>query len=345
MKTIAFYLPQYHPTPENSSWWVDGFTEWTNVTKAKPLFVDHHQPQLPRDLGFYDLRMPEIRQRQADLASAAGLDAFCYYHYWFNGRRILERPFSETLWSGSPKFPFCICWANESWTGIWHGAPDRLLIKQDYGGIQEYTCHFNALLPAFLDDRYLTLEDKPIVVIWRPFDIPEGEQFLQTWRTLAKRNGLPGIHFVAFRHYAVPYQPLDHGYDAEIHLLMPPRRNNLEHDRSSPLPAVYDMRELIKHDFFTPKQRSNGQIYPCSIPNWDNTPRSGSNGIVFQNATPELFLEQLGAMQRWVDQGSAPPSLHFVKSWNEWAEGNFLEPDQRYGHGFLNAIHSFKRNT
>jgi len=344
MRTIAFHLPQFHPTPENSQWWGDGFTEWRNVASATALYQGHHQPQLPSDLGFYDLRLPEIRHKQAALARAAGIDAFCYYHYWFNGRRLLERPFSEVLWSGSPDFPFCLCWANESWTGVWHGAPERVLMQQAYGGQAEFACHFNNVLPAFLDKRYVRIDDKPVVVVWRPFEIPEGLLFLETWRTLARENGLAGIHFVGFRHQSIPFVPLEQGYDGEIHFFMPPRRDHGAAPPGARLPAVYDMKALINAEFFSPKQPSNGMIYPCSIPNWDNTPRTGVNGIVFENATPELFGDQLSLIKRWSATGAKPPQLHFIKSWNEWAEGNFLEPDRRYGHGFLDAFRTFKRS-
>ena len=342
VRPVALLLPQYYPVPENDSWWQKGFTEWSNVTKASPLYRNHYQPQLPADLGFYDLRLPEVRQQQAILAAGAGIGGFCYYHYWFRGKRILERPFTEVLWSKSPSFPFCLCWANETWTGIWHGASDRILIDQSYGGLDDFICHFNALLPAFKDGRYLTHDGKPIFVVWRPFEVLQGELFLETWRNLALENGLPGIQFVGFRHASVPYRPIEHGYDAELHFFMPPRRDHSKSDINQRLPAVYDMRELVKANFFTPREISDGRIYPCSIPNWDNTPRSGVDGIVFENATPELFLQQLDALSSWASRGSAAPPLMFIKSWNEWAEGNFLEPDRRFSHGFLDAVRKFR---
>jgi len=213
---------------------------------------------------------------------------------------------------------------------------------QSYGGEGEFICHFNNLLPAFLDSRYVRLEDKPVFVVWRPFEIPESSLFLKTWQRLARENGLAGIHFVGFRHLSIPFKPLDHGYDGEIHFIMPPRRDHSKLPPEAKLPAVYDMGELVRAGFFSPREPSNGVIYPCSIPNWDNTPRAGVNGIVFENATPAMFGEQLRIVKHWSVTGTVPPQLHFIKSWNEWAEGNFLEPDRRYGHGFLEVMRSHK---
>src|SRR5260370_41455353 len=170
-RLLAFYLRQFHPIRENDEWWGRGFTEWTNTAKAKPLFRGHYQPHVPADLGFYDLRVPETRQAQADMAAAYGIEGFCYYHYWFAGKRILERPFNEVLKSGQPKLPFCLCWANHTWTGIWLGEPNRILIEQTYPGEHDHRAHFDALLPAFTDPRYVTMHDKPIFVIFRPTEI------------------------------------------------------------------------------------------------------------------------------------------------------------------------------
>ena len=154
-RLISFYLPQFHPIPENDRWWGRGFTEWTNVTKAKPLFKGHYQPRLPADLGYYDLRLPEVREAQAELARNAGIEGFCYYHYWFGGKQLLEQPFNEVVASGKPDFPFCLCWANQTWTGVWYGAPHRTLVEQTYPGREGHRRHFLALRRAFLDERYL----------------------------------------------------------------------------------------------------------------------------------------------------------------------------------------------
>jgi hypothetical protein len=196
-RLIAFYLPQFHPTADNDAWWGKGFTEWTNVSKARPLFPGHYQPHLPADLGFYDLRVPESRAAQADLARAAGVEAFCYWHYWFAGRRVLERPFNEVVASGQPDFPFCLAWANDSWKSHWYGAEKRTLLEQTYPGRDDHERHFYALLPAFLDRRYLRVRNRPMFTIFRPKALPETEAFIAQWQELAVKNGLEGMHFVA----------------------------------------------------------------------------------------------------------------------------------------------------
>ena len=196
-RLIAFYLPQFHPIPENDRWWGKGFTEWTNVGKATKLFKGHYQPHLPADLGYYDLRVPEVREAQAELARNAGIEAFCYYHYWFGGKRLLERPFDEVVSSGKPDFPFCICWANQTWSGIWHGSPKSILIEQTYPGLDDIRRHFSTLRNAFLDKRYLRVDGRPVFVIYRPTEVPDVSSFIQEWQELAIQSGLPGIHFVA----------------------------------------------------------------------------------------------------------------------------------------------------
>lgn len=242
---VALYLPQFHPIPENDTWWGKGFTEWTNVAKARRLFPGHYQPHVPADLGFYDLRVPETRQAQADLAQQYGIGAFCYYHYWFAGRRLLERPFNEVLSSGKPDFPFCLCWANQTWTGIWHGAPDRVLIEQTYPGSDDATKHFYALLPAFKDPRYVCMDGKPMFLIFRPDDLPDSRNFINLWQKLARENGLAGIHFVGF----YKNRGWDHasaGFDAAVDQHLPPL---LKHDqKESPAqPTIYHFDVVSPH--------------------------------------------------------------------------------------------------
>ncbi len=197
IRVIAFYLPQFHPIPENDLWWGPGFTEWTNVARARRFYPGHYQPRLPGELGFYDLRLPETREAQAVLAADYGLSAFCYWHYWFGGgRRLLERPFDEVLQSGSPDFPFCLGWANQTWSGIWHGAPSRVLIEQTYPGESDYRAHFETVLPAFKDPRYVRIDGRPLFLVYDPTDLPEPQRFLDLWRGWAADEGLPGIFFV-----------------------------------------------------------------------------------------------------------------------------------------------------
>ncbi len=375
-RLIAFYLPQFHPIPENDSWWGKGFTEWTNVAKAKPLFPGHDQPRVPADLGFYDLRVPETRAAQAALARNAGIEGFCYWHYWFAGKRLLERPFDEVLASGEPDFPFCLGWANETWTGIWHGAPKRILIEQLYPGVDDHEKHFYSVLPAFQDRRYIRVNGKPLFLVYQPRKLPNPREFIDQWQALAQKNGLPGIHFVA--HMFGPdlgYDPREEGFDAgtmsnparigkhsktEIGLARTLRGGSGRPDFAAQLQArsialrerartlfrrcagqprlVFDYADAVAF-FLEGLDIQPGQpIYPCAVPQWDNSPRSGTRATILHQSTPELFrthLREVLARTRALPSGQ---KIVFVKSWNEWAEGNYLEPDLRFGHQYLNVV-------
>lgn len=345
-RLIALYLPQYHPIPENNQWWGNGFTEWTNVTKAKKLFPGHHQPNLPADLGFYDLRVPEVRNQQAALAKEYGIEGFCYYHYWFGGRRIIERPFNEVLSTGDPDFPFCLCWANETWSGIWHGNPKKILIEQTYPGLHDHQAHFNALLPAFRDSRYITADGKPVFLVYRPMNIPNVKDVMSLWRKMATDAGLKGLFLVASSP-TPDWFPKQFGFDACIHSRMPQLRrwvswkNPLKKIKQSfeklrGYPTIYRYEDAIK--YFLKKDGFLTEEYPIVVPNWDNTPRSGSNGLALTGSTPELFRKHL---QEGIELAQQLPSgrrFVFIKSWNEWAEGNYLEPDRKFGAKYLEVI-------
>lgn len=358
-RLIALYLPQFHPIPENDAWWGKGFTEWTNTAKAKPMFPGHYQPHVPADLGFYDLRVPETRAAQATLAAAYGIEAFCYYHYWFAGRRVLERPFKEVLASGEPDFPFCLCWANQTWSGIWHGAPKQTLIEQTYPGDDDHRAHFATLLPAFRDRRYVTVDGKPVFIIYRPMEIPEIRRTTDLWRRMAADAGLPGLHLVGFEIDEYPdWVPADHGFDASVRSRMAtPNAWMSWKDGGAKLrqythqlllkyggrpgdatynPTVYDYGSLLEH--IVPERPRDVESYPCVIPNWDNTPRSSGRGLVLQGSTPELFGAQLRRALDAVEHFEADHRIVIVKSWNEWAEGNHLEPDLRNGHRYLETV-------
>jgi lipopolysaccharide biosynthesis protein len=339
-------LPQFHPVPENDEWWGKGFTEWTNTANAKPMFRGHYQPHIPADLGFYDLRVPETREAQAALARRHGIAGFCYYHYWFAGRRILERPFNEVLDSGAPDFPFCLCWANETWSGIWHGASNRVLIEQTYPGRADHEAHFRALLPAFADPRYIRVEGKPIFLIHRPINLPDPAATLALWRAMAVDAGLGGLHIagMAFPHHP---NPTAHGFDARLPLATWPdpqwisRRDPLRWARRKirtwrGLPIIESYESFAERQIST--VMADDAWYPCLAHAWDNTPRSGRNGVVFVGATPELFRKIISTAIDALGDRPLDRRLLFLKSWNEWAEGNHLEPDLRFGTGFLQAV-------
>lgn len=371
-RLIAFYLPQFHAIPENDEWWGKDFTEWTNVRKAKPLFPGHNQPRMPSALGYYDLTQADIREAQAEMAATSGIEGFCYWHYWFgNGRRILERPFNEVLADGSPKLPFCLCWANQSWTGVWHGAPNRMLLEQTYPGVDDHKAHFSLLLNAFRDGRYLRVDNKPIFIIYSPSSLPDSKSFVDLWQQMAQEAGLPGLHLIGMSNdihdrdalwfdQVMPFGPGD--FLENIAPLGPIKRllrrvsatkwGNVLSDKHRSLlnaPIRHDFSEIVRFAFS--KVPDDERYVPCIIPGWDNTPRSGRRGIVVENATPELFEVYLEKALVRVAERRPEERLVFIKAWNEWAEGNFLEPASDTGSSYLDAVqrvmvgNAFKTNS
>lgn len=345
-RLIAFHLPQFHPTPENDAWWGKGFTEWTNVAKAKPLFPGHYQPHIPADLGFYDLRLPEARHAQAELAREYGIGGFCYYHYWFGGRRILERPVNEILLSSEPDFPFCLCWANHSWNTAWQGT-NSTLIDQVYPGWNDHAAHFDWLVQAFTDRRYLTVDDKPIFVVYRPDDIPDIRKVADFWRERAIKAGLPGLYLIGVSHYQQHWDPRLRGFDASTMQALPARNGRIpwrHFGTKIKLALQGGKSELTIWDYedVLPILLRTHQVewsdYPLVLPNWDNTPRSGIRGLVFENATPELFRGLLRTAISRVSDRRPDERIIFLKAWNEWAEGNYVEPDQKWGRAWLEVI-------
>lgn len=361
-KVIAFYLPQYHPIPENNEWWGAGFTEWTNVAKARPLYRKHYQPHIPADLGFYDLRLPEVREAQVLLAKEAGIFGFCYYHYWFMGRQLLNKPVDDMVTLGKPDFPFCLCWANHSWYAkqwstnneILYGK-SKILIEQTYGGEDDIINHFYTLLPKFHDARYIRVKGKLLFMIYNGFDF-DLKLFSDIWNALAYKEGLPGFHFIT--HVCLPHEVarvqelLDKGFDAvnvSLHRIPFPSERNVgkgiygkvlellsNHIRVKPEIVKYkDALPYLVYDGFM-----DNQVYPTIVPNWDHTPRSGRFGRVFQDATPSLFGKHMDQVFSYLKQKSLDDQIVFLKSWNEWGEGNYVEPDLKYGHGYIDALKS-----
>ncbi|MBI4929790.1 MAG: glycoside hydrolase family 99-like domain-containing protein [Bacteroidetes bacterium] len=354
-RLIAFYLPQYYPIPENDNWHGKGFTEWTNVTKAKPLFKGHYQPILPADLGFYDLRVSETRMAQAQLAKEYGVEAFCYWHYWFgNGKRILDQPFHEVLKSKQPDFPFCLAWANASWTGIWYGMSNNTLLKQEYPGKEDYIAHFYAMLDAFKDERYLTVNGKRLFFIYSPHSIPNVNEFTTLWQDLAEKEGINSFYFIGATH--LEEEPVYDGFMGSVQLapfecLNKKYPDKLERmflrlskkgitsmlKKSSQMPRkVHEYIELL--EYLNNKKLKKNEL-PLIMPNWDNTARSGLNGSVLTDSSPELFSEVIKNAIKKIDHiHNQDERIIFVQAWNEWAEGNYLEPDRKFGHGYLKAI-------
>lgn len=351
-KVIAFYLPQYHPTEDNNKWWGEGFTEWTNVGKAKSYFWGHEQPKVPADLGYYDLRLPEVREAQAKLAKEAGIEGFCYYHYWFgNGKRELELPFNEVLRLGKPDFPFCLCWANESWhSKFWNkdgSYTSKILVEQKYLGKDDYIKHFYEVLPAFKDKRYIRINDKPLFMIYKPLNLPNSDEFINIWQNLARENGIKGIHFCAHSQDEKEIKEIfSFKYDSiNIVRLWENMKNrpiykkiigNIIRKFIYSYPFTITYKKAIR-TFLGEIEKTEENVYPTIIPNWDHSPRSGKRGYVITKSTPNLFKEHVEQIINAVKHKQEP--IVFLKSWNEWGEGNYMEPDLKYGKKYLEVLH------
>jgi len=361
IRPVAIYLPQFHPIPENDVWWEKGFTEWTNVTKAKPLFKSHYQPHLPADLGFYDLRLSEVREQQAMLAKAYGIYGFCYYHYWFNGRRLLERPFNEVLESGKPDFPLMLFWANETWSRRWLGEERDILLKQTYSTEDDYN-HAEFLVTVFKDKRYITIDNRPVFIIYRPFDLPNISDTLNILRTVSKQNGFNPFLVANNSHAPLNSEQrlLDLGFDSVLNFMpqlgiLPDvfkdrflwsklKRNFLKHGILNGKFKIYDHKEALKlMHRIEPKNFEN--IIPTVFVGWDNTPRRNENAIILHGNNILCFKEELKRAKAKVLKSEGPSDLILINAWNEWAEGNHLEPDLNgTGQNFLEAVGEILNN-
>lgn len=338
-KVLAFYLPQYHPIPENDAWWGKGFTEWSNVARARPMFPGHAQPMLPGDLGFYDLRLPEVRDRQAELARAAGIHGFCYYHYWFNGRRVLERPLNEVLASGSPKFPFCVCWANENWTRRWDGLEQEVLLRQQHTLASDRRFILD-LIPCMEDERYVRVDGRPVVLVYRADLMVDAADTAAVWRDECLRAGLGEIHLCAVQFRTADPRPL--GFDAAVEF---PPHHFPAPEITAKVPDLDPAFRGVIHDYaagvravIDKPRRPGYRLYRGVMPSWDNTARRMENAIVYRGATPELYEAWLrSAVNQPQPEGGPAENLVFINAWNEWAEGTVLEPRRDLGDAYLRA--------
>ena len=347
-RVIAFYLPQFHPIPENDRWWGRGFTEWTNVTRSKPLFRGHHQPQLPADLGFYDLRVAEVREQQAAMAREHGIEGFCYWHYWFNGKRLLDRPMNDLLATGAPDFPFCIGWANESWTRRWTGEEAEVLLKQTYSH-EDDLAHARWLAKAFSDPRYIRVDGRPLFILYRAAALPDAKRTTDAFREECVRLGV-GEPFIVGRDTHNPGADMrDWGCDitesSSPNLTVLPRafRPATAADLVRNLSLGVFSRTLKVFDYeagcrLMENARPKHPHIPGFFVGWDNTPRRGRNAIVLIRATPAAFGRGLRVVLDSVANQPLGRRIVFVNAWNEWAEGMYLEPGQLHGLGFLEAL-------
>ncbi len=350
-RLVAFYLPQFHPTAENDAWWGKGFTEWTNVTGARPLFAGHAQPHLPADLGFYDLRLPDARAAQAEMARTYGIEAFCYYHYWFHGKRLLHRPIDDVLASGEPDFPFCLCWANEPWSRTWMGDEKQVLMPQNYSAADDEE-HARWLTAAFADPRYLRTDGRPVFLIYRPSHLASPAATIDAIRNASSREGVADPYIVLCDGHEAGAD-LRVRYGADMTLRYEPQLSVLP-GGLGPMPS---WRRLITNVQYASEMTSRLRMFDYArsrslmrdiesvgpairtvLVRWDNTPRRGERGIIMTGATPEAFGRELASELDRPDWNSSGTSLMFLNAWNEWAEGNYLEPDQAYGHAYLEQV-------
>ena len=364
VRTVAFLLPQFHPIPENDAWWGEGFTEWTNVRKAEPLFEGHEQPRVPADLGYYDLLDPAARAAQAALAADHGIDAFCYYHYWFHGKELLEQPLRAVLASGEPDFPFFVCWANENWTRRWDRGEQHVLQPQRYSADDDVD-HIRSLLPVFADPRYVRLGGAAVFVVYQVHQLPEPARTAERWRAEVAAAGLGELHLVSVDgHNPGHPDPAAYGFDATVRTVpagfaMPvtglravgrrvraalgigvDSRLSRMWRKSAEVsgPRRVDYGEFV--DAVLRREHPPWVEYPTVMPGWDNTPRVQRRGLVFTGSTPETYGRWLAAESADVRARHGDDTFVFVNAWNEWAEGAYMEPCQRWGRGYLEAHRS-----
>ncbi len=339
VKLIAFYLPQYHPIPENDEWWGKGFTEWRSVSQALPNFTGHYQPHIPADLGFYDLRVPEVMDQQAELAKSYGLYGFCFYYYWFNGHRLLERPLNQMLERGKPEFPFCICWANESWTRRWDGSAQDVLIAQEYS--DDFDERFiRDAIPVLTAPHYIRVNGAPLLLVYRIDELPEARRTADCWRQVFLREtGLP-LHLAIVQSFGVS-DPRPYGFDSAVEF--PPHTRKILIDPQTVPGVAADFTGHIE-DYRTAmrglisKKLPDYSWYRGVMPMWDNTARRGRQGHAIVNSSPSTYATWLRfVVDQALTRSDLQEPLVFINAWNEWAEGAHLEPDQRYGHRYLQA--------
>ena len=359
MKTIAFYLPQFHPIKENNKWWGGGFTEWHNVSRAKPLFKGHRQPQIPDELGFYDLRCTETRHQQIALAKEYGIDAFCYYHYWFNGKQLLETPLNKMLADKDSDLPFCLCWANETWSRAWDGNDREILMQQTYSD-EDNVEHAKHLCKIFADERYLKIEGKPIFIIYRVGRMQDPKKFVDVLESEAVAQGLPGVRVFAVRNFSCDVSDEELA-KAGIHDIVDFQPNNTEFPKRSlvgkgyrflqrlwnsaakklGMSEVYSVLRLnykgVAQNVLKLYEKFGDNHYPTVFPNWDNSPRR-KGATIIQNDNPEDFANWVHRTAEIVRKRPPQKQFLFVNAWNEWAESAHLEPEREKGRAFLEAF-------
>lgn len=348
IRPIAIHLPQYHTITENNEWWGEGFTEWTNVKKAKPLFQRHYQPHEPLNDNYYDLSDNDVLCEQAKMAEKYGVHGFCFYHYWFNGKKLLQKPLEQMLELGKPDFPFMLCWANENWTRRWDGREGEVLMEQNYS-LKDDREHFNYLLNFFNDKRYIKVDGKPVLMIYRSELFPDINKTTLLWRKLALESGLPDIYLIIVESFVKNKNPAESGFDAamEFHPSWMKVPDWIEPEPNWFLRKIFKRkidsdpdRNIYAYKAYVQKQiqaisQTTYKKYPGIMPGWDNTARRKSEGWVFHNSSPGVYGKWLKHILNTFNPYSKNENFIFINAWNEWAEGNHLEPCKKWGYKYL----------
>ena len=346
IKPIAFYLPQFHEIEENNRWWGQGFTEWTNVKKAVPLFDDHYQPHIPhKDIGYYDLSDVNVMKKQAKIAKDFGLYGFCFYYYHFaDGKRLLEKPINNWLKAKDINFPFCFAWANENWTRTWDGGDKDVIMPQDYDR-ENMLSMLREMLPAFKDERYIKIDNKPVLLVYRAEIIPDIKNIAQLWRKTAKENGFDDLYLISVQNFRQE-NPFNMGFDAAVEFA--PQISgktfcwpmiNIEKFQNIQKPTIGRYENVI--DTHLNFGRVSYPRYKCVCPAWDNSPRRGNRSPrLLIGSTPQLFgkFYKKAAIVTLENPKTKDNGLLFINAWNEWGEGAHLEPDEKYGYAWLEEI-------
>lgn len=339
IKLISFYLPQYHPIPENDEWWGRGFTDWINISKAVPQFEGHYQPHLPGELGFYDLRLIEVQKRQIEIAKQYGIYGFCFHYYWFNGKRLLEKPLDQFLNNPELDFPFCICWANENWTRRWDGLDNEILIAQTHSADNDIA-FIRDLEPFLKDPRYIKINNRPILIVYRMPLSPDPKSTVERWRDYCREREIGDPYLIAAQTFGFK-DPRAYGFDAAVEF---PPHNILGHDILAKVNLinpnfkgnVYDFEVLAKNE--CPLEDGEYSLFKTVMPGWDNTARRPNSGSIFHRSNPEIYGEWLSKVLKHTEKTHPKEErIVFINAWNEWAEGAHLEPDRKFGYGYLQA--------
>lgn len=343
---VAYYLTQFHPNHYNDEWWGKGTTEWNNVDQAVPQFVGHYQPRRPGELGYYDLRVDEVMTRQVELAKNYGIGAFCFYYYWFNGKRLLEYPLNKYLSNKALNVPFFYCWANENWTKRFSGTNADVLMAIE-PTVESYQSFIDSVLVDFKDKRYYRIDGRPVISVYRPSMVPDTEKVLKYWRAKAREDLGTDLYVIAIQERDAMTDWVAQGYDAESEFQPKQVEHNCKNITKGvkPLRAdfggnVYDYKDLVENCRYISTKNRNGKVYPAVMPMWDNSARRNHRGTIFHGSTPELYgawlkdsIESVKANKQLEDQ------LVFINAWNEWGEGAYLEPDRFYGYAYLEATY------